>query len=118
VAKWDRHTKEYKVRAVERMKGCRNIRALARELQVSRQLLYEWKYEVEGERPKKQPDSAASAESARCAELKKQVADLKIALADKTLEASFFKGALQRVEDRRRSSGSSGGPGSTTTSRS
>ena len=51
------------------------------------------------------------------ASLKKEVIQLKVALADKTLEADFFKGALQRVEDRRRSSGSSGDPASTNTSR-
>jgi hypothetical protein len=37
-------------------------------------------------------------------------------LADKTLEASFFRGALQRVGDRRRRSGDNGDPASTTTS--
>jgi transposase-like protein len=116
MAKWDRHTKEFKVRAVKRMQECSNVRALARELEVSRQVLYQWKYEVEGERPKKQPKPAGS-ESPACIELKKQIIDLKVALADKTLEASFFRGALQRVEDLRRKTGSNGDPASTTTPR-
>ncbi len=114
MAKWDRHTKEFKARAVERMKGCPNVEGLARELQVSRQTLYEWKYGAEGALRKKRPKVPASADSPRCMELKKQVVDLKLALADKTLEASFFKGALQRVEARGRSRNDSGGAESTT----
>ena len=118
MAKWDRHTKEFKTQAVQRMKGCPNIEALARDLQVSRQILYKWKYEVEGEPTNKRTKRAASADSPGCIELRRQIVDLKLALADKTLEASFFKGALQRVEDRRRNSARNGGPRSTSTSRS
>jgi len=44
------------------------------------------------------------------------VVELKVALSDRALEADFFKGALQKVEDRRRRSGSSGDPASTATS--
>ena len=39
---------------------------------------------------------------------------LKQALADKTLELDFFKGALQKVEARRQSSTQPGGTASTT----
>jgi hypothetical protein len=49
-------------------------------------------------------------------ELRKEIRDLKQLLADKTLEVDFFKGALQKVEARRRSSGSSGAKASTTES--
>jgi hypothetical protein len=38
---------------------------------------------------------------------------LKQALAEKTLEIDFFKGALQKVEARRQSSGKVGGTAST-----
>jgi hypothetical protein len=51
------------------------------------------------------------------AALKKEVVQLKVALADKTLEADFFRGALQSIEDRRRNSGSNGDPASTSTSK-
>jgi hypothetical protein len=44
------------------------------------------------------------------------VVQLKVALANRAVEADFFKGALQRVEDRRRNSGSAGATASTTTS--
>jgi transposase-like protein len=114
VAKWDRHTKEFKAAAVARMKDCANIQTLASELKVSRQLLYLWRYELEA-KPAKRPD-AARPETKVVGGLKQEIGDLKVALADKTLEADFFKGALQRFEDRRRRK--SGERKSTTTSQS
>jgi hypothetical protein len=55
-------------------------------------------------------------DSPTIAALKKEVVELKVALADKALEVDFFRGALQRVEDRRRRSESNGDTASTTTS--
>ena len=52
----------------------------------------------------------------RAVELEKEVSRLKRVLADKTMELDFFKGALQKVEERRRQSKSSGGKTSTTRS--
>lgn len=112
---WQRYTQEFKDQAVERLKGCTNIEALARELNVSRGILYQWKDKREGRPPaSKRPGPVV--DSPAIAALKKQVVELKVALADRVVEADFFKGALQRVEDRRRRSGSSGDPASTTTS--
>jgi transposase-like protein len=48
MAKWRRHTVEFKRQVVERMKTCENIGALARELKLQRKLLYTWKYQFEG----------------------------------------------------------------------
>ena len=61
-------------------------------------------------------DGEAPPENSKERELRVQVAQLKRLVADKTLEADFFKGALQKVEARRRSSGGSGGMASTTKS--
>jgi transposase-like protein len=61
MAKWRRHSVEFKRQAVERMKGCDNLHALALELKVQRKLLYTWKYQMEG-RP--EPRHANLAESA------------------------------------------------------
>jgi hypothetical protein len=96
--------------------GEADLVALAAELEVSRTILYQWKYELEGEPAKKRSRRTPSPESPAYVELKKENVDLKIALADKTLEASFFRGALQRVEDRRRRSRNNGDPASRTTS--
>ena len=112
---WQRYTQEFKDQAVERLKGCTNIEALARELNVSRGILYQWKDKREGRPPaSKRPGPVV--DSPAIAALKKQVVELKVALADRVVEADFFKGALQRVEDRRRNSKSAGAGASTTTS--
>jgi AraC family transcriptional regulator len=45
---WRRHTMEEKRIAVERMKTCDNITALAHEYGIQRKLLYVWKHKIEG----------------------------------------------------------------------
>ena len=98
--------------AVERLKGCDNIVALAGELGV-RRLLYKWRDQLEpiddGQRPP---------ENSKERELRLQVAQLKRLVADKTLEADFFKGALQKVGARRQSNKPAGETASTTKSES
>jgi transposase-like protein len=97
---------------VERLKSCDNIVALSQELGVHRRLLYQWRDragEVDGERS----PSASCGES----QLRQEINALKQALAEKTLEVDFFKGALQKVEARRRSSGITGEKASTTESK-
>jgi hypothetical protein len=96
---------------VERMKQCNDIGALAKELEVHRRMLYRWREEL---------DPAEKHEGARRqsgeARLRKQVEQLQRALADKTLEVDFFKGALQKVEARRQQQDESGAKASTTKS--
>jgi transposase-like protein len=98
--------------AVERLKRCENIVALSQELEVSRRLLYKWRDQLEP----LDSDSGPPPANAREGTLRKEVAQLKRVLADKTLEVDFFKGALHKVEARRQRSGSSGGKASTTKS--
>jgi transposase len=100
--------------AVERMKGCNNIRALATELGVERKSLYLWREQLDPESViSRKPGPPAKL---RAVELEKEVSRLKRVLADKTLELDFFKGALQKVAGRRRQSKDSGGKTSTTRS--
>ena len=40
MARWRRHTREFKRQAVERMKRCDNILQLARDLDIESKLLY------------------------------------------------------------------------------
>jgi hypothetical protein len=54
--------------------------------------------------------------STHAASHRKEIHQVKRLLAEKTLEASFFKGALQKVEVRRRRSSGSGEMASTTRS--
>ncbi|MCM3903331.1 MAG: transposase [Pyrinomonadaceae bacterium] len=109
-----RYSLEFRRIAVERMKGCNNIRALAEELAVERKSLYLWRAQLDPESViSRKPGPPAKS---REVELEKEVARLKQVLADKTLELDFFTGALQKVEERRRRSKSSGGKTSTTRS--
>ena len=113
--KWQRYTPEFRAEALRRLKGCENIGALARELKVSRGILYQWRDKQEGTFRKKRPGPVVDTPAITA--LKKEVDQLKIALADKTLDADFFKGALQSIEARRRKTVSSGDSVSTDTSR-
>ena len=96
--------------AMERMKDCPSVSALADELGIHRTVLYNWQRQVE----------AVGGPSARVTspirELRKQVRELKRVVAEKTLEVDFFRGALQKVEARRQSNKNSGGTASTTRS--
>jgi transposase-like protein len=100
--------KAFRQMAVDRLARCENIVALAKELGISRRLLYTWREQLEplesGEGP-----SATSREST----LRKEVSRLKRVLAEKVLEVDFFKGALHNVEARRQRSGKAGARAST-----
>jgi transposase-like protein len=93
--------------AVGRMKGCDNVAGLARDLGVHRSVLYQWRDRL-GAHPERATGSLVERENER----------LKQALAEKTLEADFFRSALQKVEARRQNNSTSGGTASTTRSES
>ena len=95
--------------ALERMKDCASVTALAEELGVDRTVLYHWQRNLD-------PSDEGATKHSSVRKLRKEVRDLKRVLAEKTLEVDFFKGALQKVEARRQSKGSSGAKASTTKS--
>jgi len=97
--------------ALERLKSCRNATALAAELGIHRTQLYKWRDQMEPVE-----DGSGPAENSRERELRKEIRELKRVLGEKALEVDFFKGALQKVEARRRSSSGFGGQASTTKS--
>jgi|SRR5579872_1304140 transposase-like protein len=107
-----RYTKEFREFAVERLRGCENIVALAKELHVSRRQLYRWRDEMDPELP----GMEALGQQARTSTLRKEVNHLKRVLAEKTLEVDFFRSALQKVEARRQLSSRSGEKASTSKS--
>ena len=104
----NKYPRAFQLMALERMKNCESVSALAEELGVHRTVLYHWKNHI------KAIEGGAADSPIR--ELRKQVRDLKRVLADKTLEADFFKGALQKIEARRQGSRGSGETASTTRS--
>ena len=104
--KGQRYSTELRRQAVERMNTCGNIVGLARELGVSRRVLYQWRDRLE------QTDSSPG--RSRELILRKQILKLKRLLANKTLEVDFFRHALQRVGARRRQNFHPGDKASTT----
>jgi transposase-like protein len=95
---WHRWAAEFRQRAVERMKDCPNVKVLAEELGVARQLLYVWKQRAEGRRKVSGAGGSEDPRERRIQELEKQAGELKGVIGQKTLEADFFAGALRRIE--------------------
>ena len=116
MAKWRRHTVEFKRQVVERMKTCENIHQLARELKIQRKLLYTWRYQFEGRPEPRHANLGITAEDRKEKQLRDEIAKLKSALADKTLEIDFFRSALLKVKERRQQSTEAGATASTTSS--
>ena len=108
MAKWRRHSEEFKREVVERMKTSENITALARELGLQQKLLYTWKYQFEGRPEPRHANLGETAEGRLHRKYKEEISRLKQALADKTLEVDFFRGALHRIEEARQNNEESG----------
>lgn len=113
MAKWKRHSLDFKRRAVERMRTCESVKALARELKLPRSLLYHWKAQLEGHAGPARVDGRQTPESSAEQRLREENRRLKEALGEKTLEADFFAAALRRIEEERRKNTDSGGKAST-----
>ncbi len=116
VSKWRRHSPEFKRQAVDRMKTAANIEQLARELDIQRKLLYTWKNQLEGRPEPRHANLAITAEDRKEKQLRDEIAKLKSALADKTLENDFFRSALLKVKGGRQQSTAAGATASTTSS--
>jgi transposase-like protein len=102
--------------AVERMRNSTNVNELARELGINRSLLYRWRGQLEATPADETAAHGQGPEDPRDAKLREENGVLKRALAEKGLEVDFFKGALQKIEARRRKSDGSGARASTTRS--
>ena len=109
--KINKYPTAFRKMALERLKTCRNATELAAELGIHRTQLYKWRDQMEPVE-----DGSGPAATSREPELRGELRRLKSLLADKTLEVDFFKGALQKVEARRRSNTNSGETASTTKS--
>ena len=109
--KGKRYSRKFQRMAVERMRTCESVTELARELGVRPRCLYKWRAKLDL--------LESGEESARVTHegsYRKQVLRLKQLLAEKILEVDFFKGALQKIEARRRKSDASGETASTSKS--
>src|SRR6202051_937463 len=99
MAKWRRHTVEFKRQVVERMKACENIHALARELKIERKLLYTWKYQFEGRPEPRHANLGTTAEERKDKHQREEITKLQSALVEKILENSFFANALLKIKE-------------------
>jgi transposase len=102
--KWRKYSPEFRRDAVEKMKACANVTQLARELGIRRKWLYQWKGDAAGG-PLTAPVEADS-------KGERKVKDLEALVARQSLELDFFRGALQRIEQRRRKRDETSGAGS------
>ena len=99
-----KYTPEFKQQAVAGLARCESVVGWARELGINWRLLYRWRDQqqaMEEAAGKSQSDEKIHA-------LEAEVAQLQAALSTKVLEVDFLKGALQKIEARRRSSAASG----------
>jgi transposase-like protein len=94
------------------MKNCDSVQGLARELGVHRSVLYGWRDQLASGHGAEWQKAEQTAEPRL--ELENRL--LKQALAEKTLEVDFFKGALQKVAARRQDNSKPGETASTTKS--
>lgn len=104
-----KYPREFRQRAVERMRCCENVKELARELGVHRSVLYQWRDQLA-------PQDRAEWQEREGAEtaLERENRQLKQVLAEKTLEVDFFRGALQKIAARRQNNSKAGETASTT----
>ena len=109
-----KYSDEFRQRALERMETCDNVTGLARELGIRRKWLYKWRDKALGR--VRGPRAIAPAKPAVEERERKRVADLERLVARQALEIDFFKGALQRVEERRRKREETSGTASTSKS--
>ena len=99
------YAEEFRRLAVARMKGCRNVVALAEELGVPGRFLYRWRARLEG---------PIAPVVVRHPGLEEENRQLKQLLAERSLEVDFFKGALQKIAARRQQNEETGETASTT----
>lgn len=111
--KWDRWPAEFRQRALEQMKTCKSVKALAKELGVARQLLYLWKQQTEGRKKAGELGGSEDPRDQRIGELEKKVGELEGVIGQKTLELDFFAGALRRIGESRQKKGKAGATAST-----
>jgi len=113
-------SREFKLEALRRMEEAGNVSALADELGVRRELLYDWreKYAAGGSEALK--GSGRPRPSAGPPELRSdasRVAALERKVGEQALLIDFFKGALRRIEASRQASAEPGGTASSPRSR-
>lgn len=113
-------SREFKLKALALMEAAANVEALAAELGIRRELLYDWRRQyaaggAEALRNSGRPRPEAMSAEALSAE--RRVAELERKVGQQQLEIDFLEGALQRIEASRRPIDGPGATASTPRSR-
>jgi Transposase len=109
-----KYDEDFRQTALERMKTCQDVSALALELGVNRAQLYRFRNEALGRAPVPRPESWLREKSDQ--RQRRRIAELESLVARQALELDFFKGALLRIEENRRKREQNSGKPSTTKS--
>lgn len=124
-------SREFKLRAVQRIEAGENVSALSRELTIKREVLYRWRdaFRMGGPealrlrgRPSKADALAMAAarmvagKADDLAEARWQIEQLRRKVGQQQLDLDFFKRALRRIEASRRPNDGSGETASSPTS--
>lgn len=88
-----------KERVLERLRLGEGVRALAREFNLPKSVVYEWKDKMQGRPGKKVGEAAGEKRDREMAALEARIAELEGVVGRKTLEADFFRGALRRLAE-------------------
>lgn len=118
MSKERRYRREFKLAALARFERTDNVQALAKELGVSREVLYRWWWKhlnegaaglsSAGRRRRMAEGSLKEVEPAA-----ERIAELERKVGQQQLELDFFRAALRQVKGRRQGNGGPGGPAST-----
>lgn len=108
-----RHPQEIRSEAIRRVKNGERLVEVAQDLDVHKRLIYAWIAADQRAQAGTVAKPRARTPEPGYESLRRENQQLKQALANKTLEIDFFKGALQKIEARRQSHGKTGETAST-----
>ena len=109
-----KYDEDFRQTALERMKGCRDVAALALEPGINRCQLYRFQREALGLKPEPKPEAWLKERAEE--RQRRRIAELERLVARQALELDFFRGALLRIEENRRKRESNSGKPSTSRS--
>ena len=129
----ERHSREFMLKAVERLEAGERASALAIELNLNRTIIYHWRDRfraggaeaLTSKRGRPRTPEVLAAQSLRASraradglvQARAQIAELERKVGQQQLDLDFFRGALQHIEGSRQPSDGSGVTASSPTSR-
>jgi transposase-like protein len=98
----------FKEQAIQRMQEGERVKALERELEMSRSTLFSWKREAAGRPDRAKREQAKAPTAGETAALEVRIRELEATLGRKTMETDFFQSALRRLAESGPATGNSG----------